>query len=315
MPRIRKTGSYGTPAPVDMKTIGGVVCDEQENRAVKNFLTTCRLFCYDNLTELHSGQPAPIDIADFFIPEFRGMRSPNTLNKARSLCTSVESPACSSSGGLTESIEKMKELISYTFKNTQIRTTVINNEPWFVATDVAQALEYRDSEHATRYLDDDEKDTLNQGTPGKQLTIINESGLYSLVLRSRKPEARAFKKFVTAEVLPAIRRQGYYGTPAQLDMKAIGGVVKKCAAVAVREEVKQVVTEAIRKEVRDMALDVVLSAERFKPLHEVSDETMMNCLYGWYSTRHHKLLDVVKELDEENGRLRSQMAMIKKVVA
>lgn len=64
-----------------------------------------------------------------------------------------------------------------------------------------------------------------------------------------------------------------------------------------------------------MALDVVLSAERFKPLHEVSDETMMNCLYGWYSTRHHKFLDVVKELDEENGRLKSQMAMIKKVVA
>ena len=161
----------------------------------------------------------------------------------------------------------MNSLISYTFKNTQIRTTVIDGEPWFVATDVAQALEYRDSDHATRYLDDDERDTLNQGTPGKQLTIINESGLYSLILRSRKPEAKAFKKFVTAEVLPSIRKTGSYGAPSTVDMKAVGGLVKKCAAVAVRadlakafddlvfrENISSIVREAVRDEVADYLL-------------------------------------------------------------
>lgn len=293
-------------AQVDMKAIGGAVCDEQENRVVKNFLTTCRLFCYDNLTELHSGQPAPIDIADFFIPEFRGMRSPNTLNKARSLCTSVESPACSSSGGLTESIEKMKELISYTFKNTQIRTTVINNEPWFVATDVAQALEYRDSEHATRYLDDDEKDTLNQGTPGKQLTIINESGLYSLVLRSRKPEARAFKKFVTAEVLPSIRKTGGYGTPAPVDMKAIGGVVKKCAAVAVRDELASFLLKDGIKRNAEMSNGITADGLPYM-------SWIISIVHGANALQD--CIEQLRQRTSENDLLKSKLETIKKVVS
>lgn len=143
---------------------------------------------------------------------------------------------------------------------------------------------------------------------------ITRDGFTLLAMGFTGKKAMEWKiKFI--EAFNAMEKALKVGTPAPVDMKAIGGVVKKCAAVAVREEVKQVVAETIREEVRDMALDVVLSAERFKPLHEVSDETMMNCLYGWYSTRHHKLLDVVKELDEENGRLKSQMAMIKKVVA
>lgn len=106
-------------------------------------------------------------------------------------------------------------IITFNFNQNTVRTTVRDGEPWFVAADVAKALEYRDSEHATRYLDDDEKDTLNWGTLGgnQDLTIINESGLYSLILRSRKAEAKAFKKFVTSEVLPSIRRTGMYAVP------------------------------------------------------------------------------------------------------
>lgn len=204
----------------------------------------------------------------------------------------------------------------YNFNQNSVRTTQIDNKPWFCLADCRQALSIKGSLKVGTLSDKGviKTDTLTNG--GKQeLTFINEPNLYRLIFRSNKPQAQAFADWVYSEVLPQIRKTGSYGTPAPVDMKAIGGVVKKCAAVAVREEVKQVVTETIREEVRDMALDVVLSAERFKPLHEVSDETMMNCLYGWYSTRHHKLLDVVKELDEENGRLKSQMAMIKKVVA
>ncbi len=106
----------------------------------------------------------------------------------------------------------MNEIITFNFNQNAVRTTVRDGEPWFVAADVAKALEYRDSEHATRYLDEDEKDTLNWGTLGgnQDLIVINESGLYSLILRSRKPEAKAFKKFVTSEVLPSIRKTGAY---------------------------------------------------------------------------------------------------------
>jgi anti-repressor protein len=99
-----------------------------------------------------------------------------------------------------------------------VRVTMIDNEPWFVAADVCKALEIEPT--ATRRLDDDEKNTLRltQGTSGNpNVTIVNESGLYSLVLGSRKPEAKAFKRWVTHDVIPAIRKHGVYMTPDALE--------------------------------------------------------------------------------------------------
>lgn len=88
-----------------------------------------------------------------------------------------------------------------------------NNEPWFIAKDVAEILGYRDAHNATRYLEDDEKGTLLQSTVRgeKDVIIINESGLYNLIFKSEKPQAKTFRKWVTSEVLPAIRKQGHYG--------------------------------------------------------------------------------------------------------
>ena len=93
------------------------------------------------------------------------------------------------------------------------RTFEIDGEPWFVLSDVCRALEIKNPSDAAARLDDDEKgiapiETL-RGT--QRLLIINESGLYSVVLRSDKPEARRFKKWITSEVLPSIRRTGAYG--------------------------------------------------------------------------------------------------------
>ena len=85
---------------------------------------------------------------------------------------------------------------------------------WFVASDVAAALEYRDAANMARNLDVDEKGTHNLSTPAgdQEMIVISESGLYSAILRSRKPEAKRFKKWVTSEVLPAIRKTGTYST-------------------------------------------------------------------------------------------------------
>lgn len=96
----------------------------------------------------------------------------------------------------------------------KIRVLEIDGEPWFVAVDIAKILEYRNANDMTRILDDDEKGTQIVRTPGgnQNATIINESGLYSSILRSRKPEAKKFKKWVTSEVLPSIRRHGAYIT-------------------------------------------------------------------------------------------------------
>ena len=99
-----------------------------------------------------------------------------------------------------------------------VRVTTVDHEPWFVAADVCKALEIEPT--ATRRLDDDEKNTLRltQGTSGNpNVTIVNESGLYSLVLGSRKPEAKAFKRWVTHDVIPAIRKHGVYMTPDALE--------------------------------------------------------------------------------------------------
>ena len=104
------------------------------------------------------------------------------------------------------------QVIPFRFKRRDVRTLLINDQPWFVATDVADALEYPAASKMTRLLDDDEKGVHIVVTPGgsQRVLIINESGLYSAILRSRKAEAKEFKKWVTAEVLPAIRKYGRY---------------------------------------------------------------------------------------------------------
>lgn len=110
-----------------------------------------------------------------------------------------------------------------TFENEtfgSIRTMNIDGEPWFVAVDVCNALEISNSRDAVARLDDDEKNTVAltdgiRGNPNK--VIVNEPGLYSLVLGSRKPEAKAFKRWITHEVIPSIRKHGAYMTPDTLD--------------------------------------------------------------------------------------------------
>lgn len=99
------------------------------------------------------------------------------------------------------------------FKNEQfgeIRTITKNNEIMFVAADVCKILEIKNPTQAVERLDDDEKAMLNIGLRGGATNVVNEYGLYSLVLSSRKPEAKAFKRWITHEVIPAIRKTGGY---------------------------------------------------------------------------------------------------------
>lgn len=105
----------------------------------------------------------------------------------------------------------------FNFGDHAVRIIMCDDEPWFVAGDVCAALGYVNTSKAIAdHLDDDERSTITNSESrngGGKLVTINESGLYALVLRSRKPEARKFAKWVTSEVLPAIRKTGSYGTP------------------------------------------------------------------------------------------------------
>ena len=100
-----------------------------------------------------------------------------------------------------------------------VRSILIDGDPWFVAADVCKALEIEKTNRALSRLDDDEKGAHSVSTPGgrQRMSIISESGLYSLILGSRKPEARAFKRWITHEVIPSIRKHGAYMTDSLLD--------------------------------------------------------------------------------------------------
>lgn len=101
----------------------------------------------------------------------------------------------------------------YHFHGQEVRTLTIDDEPWFVGKDVAEILGYSKSRNAIA-LHVDEEDALKQGIPTsggiQEMIIINESGLYSLILSSKLPQAKEFKRWVTSEVLPQIRQQGAY---------------------------------------------------------------------------------------------------------
>jgi len=108
------------------------------------------------------------------------------------------------------------------FKNEkfgQIRALEKDGEPWFVAKDISNILGFRDPYTATRGLDEDEKclHTLCVAGQNRETTIVNEPGLYSLILKSHKPEAKQFKRWIAHEVIPAIRKHGAYLTPEKVE--------------------------------------------------------------------------------------------------
>lgn len=110
----------------------------------------------------------------------------------------------------------MPDILPFQFDHHAIRVQLDGSgEPWFVAADVCAALELPETHKAVARLDDDEKGRNSIPTPGgnQEMTVVNESGLFNLVLGSRKPEAKRFKRWVTHEVLPSIRKTGSYAVP------------------------------------------------------------------------------------------------------
>lgn len=105
------------------------------------------------------------------------------------------------------------------FTNEQfgtIRTVMQNDEPWFVAADLCKALDLTNTTVALERLADDEKSKFNLGLSGGETNVVNEYGMYALILGSRKPEAIQFQRWVTHDILPAIRKTGHYATPGSM---------------------------------------------------------------------------------------------------
>ena len=138
-------------------------------------------------------------------------------------------------------MSESKEIVAFEFPETnqRVRQIMINNEPWFVAKDVCVILELGNSRRATSRLDDDEKGVTTINTLGglQEMVIINESGLYSLILTSRKPEAKKFQRWITHEVIPQIRKTGAYSVKRD-NLEILLENVKEL--IAIRDRVKAV---------------------------------------------------------------------------
>lgn len=106
-------------------------------------------------------------------------------------------------------------VVPFQFQNNSIRTVTLDGEPWFVAKDVCDVLGIADNTTATRDLEADELTRIVcvSGGQHREMNAVNESGLYALIFKSRKPEAKAFRRWVTSEVLPTLRKTGKYGMP------------------------------------------------------------------------------------------------------
>jgi anti-repressor protein len=113
----------------------------------------------------------------------------------------------------------MNGLAQFSYGGHEVRTITIDSQPWFVASDIAKILGYRDAANMARRLDDEDRGTRSVSTPSgdQEMTIISEPGLYAAVLGSKVPGARDFKRWVTHVVLPSIRKDGAYLTTAKAE--------------------------------------------------------------------------------------------------
>lgn len=146
-----------------------------------------------------------------------------------------------------------KNPMIFSFKNNQVRTVQIDNDAWFVGKDVATILGYSQTAKAVRdHVDEEDKGVSVLDTPGGQqrMTLINESGVYSLVFGSNLPNAKEFKRWVTKEVLPEIRRTGSYNVPETPEDKLV------LTMEVTNRTVKRV--ESIEKDVNDLKNNVLL---------------------------------------------------------
>lgn len=148
----------------------------------------------------------------------------------------------------------MNQLQVFNFENSEVRTVIINDEPWFVAKDVTEILDLSNPTMAVNRLDDDERAKFNLGRQG-ETNVVNEFGLYQLVLGSRKPEAKQFKRWITHEVVPSIRKTGGYSVPSN-PMDALKLMFE--ATEQTQKEVKQVTDR-----VQTLEEDVPLSSSEY----------------------------------------------------
>lgn len=181
----------------------------------------------------------------------------------------------------------MNEVQLFNFENHEVRSLLINSEPWFVGKDVADVLGYKNQNDAlSKHVDGEDKDTIairdsigrNRNTP-----IINESGLYSLVLSSKLPSAKKFKRWVTSEVLPALRKTGQYQVKelsgSELMAKAL--IEAQSVLAAKDKQIEEMKPKALFADAVATSHTSILVGELAKILKQNGIEMGQKRLFAW----------------------------------
>ncbi|VTS33346.1 Prophage antirepressor [Streptococcus porcinus] len=190
----------------------------------------------------------------------------------------------------------------FNFKGQEVRTVTINNEPYFVGKDVADILGYTNSRKALiDHVDTDDKLTSQIVTAGqnRNQTIINESGLYSLILSSKLPQAKEFKRWVTTEVLPTIRKHGAYLTDSKIEEVLLSPDTIINLATQLKEErqkvnILQIALEESQKQAR--YLDLIIESKGALRVSQIAQD------YGMTANKLNKVLYELGVQHKVNGQ-------------
>lgn len=196
----------------------------------------------------------------------------------------------------------------------EVRTAVVNDEPMFCLIDICKALEIKNATDVAKRLDEDELTRLNLGSRAGETNFITESGLYAVILRSDKPNAKKFRKWVTSEVLPSIRKTGSYSMP-----KTTGGQIQLLAQGYT--ELEQKVND-IKDDVSELKDNAPLYSCDIDEIQQHVKRRVVNILGGKQSEayrdnsiRNKTFSDIWTQLKREYGCVSTYKSIKRKYVA
>lgn len=184
--------------------------------------------------------------------------------------------------------KQMNELKQFNFENNQVRTLLINDEPWFVGKDVAEILGYTNPRKAIiDHVDEEDKTdgvTIRDSIGREQHPMcINESGLYSLILSSKMPSAKKFKRWVTSEVLPQIRKTGSYATPQLTGEELMAKALIEAKSIMERQnkEITEMKPKALFADTVSASDNSILVGQEAKLISQRGFKVGQNRFFAW----------------------------------